>query len=47
MDDSSLGNPGVAGANGLLRNNVGAWVSGFSLNMGIASNNISKLGAIC
>ena len=46
-DGSSLGNPGVAGAGGLLCNSAGAWVSGFSLNMGIASNNISQLGAVC
>ena len=45
-DGSSLGNPGMAGVGGLLCNSAGAWVSGFSLNMGIASNNISELGAI-
>ena len=45
-DGSSLGNPGMAGVGGLLCNSADAWVSGFSLNMGIASNNISKLGAV-
>ena len=37
----------MAGASGLLRNCSGSWVSGFSLNVGIASNNIAKLGANC
>ena len=46
IDGSSLGNLRLAGASGLLRNCSGSWVSGFSLNMGIASNNIAKLGAI-
>ena len=45
-DGSSLGNLRLARASGLLQNCSGSWVSGFSLNMGIASNNIAKLGAI-
>ena len=43
---SSLGNPGLAGAGGLLRNSSGAWISSFSLHMGITSNNIAELGAV-
>ena len=45
-DDNSLGNPGLAGAGGLLRNSFDAQVSGFSFNMGITSNNIAELGAV-
>ena len=37
----------MVGASGLLRNCLGTWVSGFSLNVGIASNNIAKLGENC
>ena len=47
IDGNSLGNPGLAGAGELLCNSSGAWISGFSLHMGITSNNIAKLGAIC
>ena len=47
IDGSLLGNLGLAGASELLRNSSGAWISGFSLHMGITSNNIAKLGAIC
>ena len=35
MDGSSLGNPGRAGAKGLLQDSSGKWISGFSLNLGI------------
>ena len=45
-DGSSLGNPGLAGARGILRDFSGNWVSGFSLRLGLASNNIAKLWAI-
>lgn len=46
MDGSSLGNLGRAGAKGLLRDSSGKWISGFSLNLGITSNNVAELGAI-
>ena len=45
-DGSVIGNPGMASAGGLLCNSASAWISGFSLNMGITSNNIVELGAI-
>ena len=45
-DGSSLGNPGLAGARGIFRDFSGNWVSGFSLRLGLASNNIAKLWAI-
>ena len=45
-DGKQLGDPGLASAGGLLRNSSGAWISSFSLHMGITSNNISEQGAI-
>ena len=45
-DGRKLGDPGLAGAGKLLRNNSGAWISSFSLHMGITSNNISEQGEI-
>ena len=35
----------MVGVGGLLRNSAGAWISGFSLNTGITSNNIAELGS--
>ena len=46
MDGSSIGNPGMAGAGSLLRDSSRSWISGFSLNMGITSNNVEELGAV-
>ena len=45
MDDSVICNSGMVGVGGLLRNSAGAWISGFSLNTGITSNNIAELGS--
>ena len=45
-DGSVLGNPGLAGAGGLLRNSSGDWLSGFSLHLGISSNNMAELAAV-
>ena len=47
MNGSVIGNLGMAGASGLLRNNASAWISGFSLNMGITSNIIVELRSVC
>ena len=47
IDGSSLGNLGLAGASRLLCNSLGDWISSFSLYMGITSNNIAELGAVC
>ena len=47
IDGSSLGNPGLVGASRLLCNSLGDWISSFSLYMGITSNNIAELGAVC
>ena len=46
MDGSSLSNPGRAEAGGLQRGSSGKWISGFSLNLGITSNNVAELGAV-
>ena len=46
-DDSSIGNPRMAGAGGLLRDSFGSQILGFSLNMAITSNNVAELGAVC
>ena len=35
IDGSLLGNPGLAGTGELLCNSLGAWISAFSLHMGI------------
>lgn len=46
MDGSSLNNLRMARVGGLLKDNFGVWISGFSLNMGITTNNMAKLGAV-
>ena len=45
-DGSSLGNPGLAGASGILHDYLGNWVSGFSLHLSLASIIIVALWAI-
>ena len=37
-DGSSLGNPGLAGGGGIIRNHVGDWVGGFSRAIGITTS---------
>ena len=44
-DGSALGNPGIAGAGGILRDHLGQWISGFSLHVGLATNNMVELAA--
>ena len=41
-DGSALGNPGLAGAGGVLRDHWGRWISGFSLHVGLATNGALK-----
>ena len=36
----------MAGAGGLLHDSSGIWISGFSLNMVIATNNVAELAAV-
>ena len=45
-DRSALGNPGLAGAGGVLRDHKGQWISGFSLRGGFATNNMAELAAV-
>jgi ribonuclease HI len=46
VDGSSFGNPGNAGFGGLLRNDMGIWIQGFSGSCGRASNLLAELSAI-
>ena len=45
-DGSAIGNPRLAGVRGLLRNSSGEWISGFSLHLGITSNNMVELAVV-
>ena len=45
-DCSTIGNPGLAGVGGILRNHMGNWLAGFSLHLGIASNNTAELAVV-
>lgn len=38
MDGASRGNPGLATAGGVIRNEEGAWCGGFAVNLGICSH---------
>ncbi|KAK2370222.1 TMV resistance protein N [Trifolium repens] len=38
VDGSSIGNPGLSGFSGLLRNTFGGWIPGFSGSCGFTSN---------
>ena len=46
MDGSSLGNPGLAGSGGVIRNHVGDWVGGFSQAIGITISVQTELRAL-
>ncbi|XP_022861480.1 uncharacterized protein LOC111381868 [Olea europaea var. sylvestris] len=46
VDGSSLGNPGQAGGEGMIRNDKGMVLAAFATNFGIASNNEAELRAI-
>lgn len=45
-DDSALGNPGKAGGGGIIRDDQGNWVAGFSRNIGFSSSFIAELWAL-
>lgn len=45
-DGSSLGNPGLAGGRGLIRNEEGRWVVGFAHKIGITSSFLAELWAL-
>ena len=40
---SSKNNLGKVGGGGVLRDNHGRWIKGFSIHIGIASNNITEI----
>ncbi|CAL1391746.1 unnamed protein product [Linum trigynum] len=45
IDGASNGNPGPAGAGGLLRDGTGKWLKGFVANLGIATAALAELWA--
>lgn len=45
-DGAAKGNPGPAGAGGIIRNHRGFWVKGFSRKVGLATNIIAELWAL-
>uniref|UniRef100_A0A2N9IH06 RNase H type-1 domain-containing protein n=1 Tax=Fagus sylvatica TaxID=28930 RepID=A0A2N9IH06_FAGSY len=45
-DGSSLGNPGLAGGGGVIRNHVGDWVGGFSRVIGVTTSVQAELRAL-
>ena len=46
MDGSALGNPSLAGAGAVLRDHWGRRILGFSLHVGLATNNLAELAAV-
>ncbi|OMP01704.1 reverse transcriptase [Corchorus capsularis] len=46
VDGAAKGNPGIAGAGGLIRSSTGAWLMGFKLHLGVCSNVEAELQAI-
>jgi ribonuclease HI len=46
VDGCSKGNPGVAGAGGVIRDHLGAWIGGFARNIGICSSVNAELWAV-
>lgn len=45
-DGSSHGNPGMAGAGGLLRDHLGRFIAGFSANIGISTGVTAECRAL-
>jgi ribonuclease HI len=45
-DGASLGNPGLAGGGGVIRNHLGDWVGGFSRAIGVTTNVQAELRAL-
>ena len=46
VDGASKGNPGAAGAGGLLRDQSGNWITGFALNLGYCTSVKAELAAL-
>lgn len=45
-DGSSLGNPGLVGGGGVIRDEIGNWVAGFSRRIGVTSSFEAELWAL-
>ena len=45
-DGASLGNPGVAGGGGIIRNDAGIWVRAFARNIGNTTSFLAELWAL-
>ena len=43
MNGSAQDNLGKAGAGGVIHDHEGKWMKGFSINLGITSNNVAKI----
>ena len=43
---SSIGNPGLAGGEGLIRNANGEWVRGFARAIGVTTSAVAELWAL-
>ena len=46
MDGSSFGNPGLAGGGGVIREEAGNWVVGYSRKIGVTSSFDAELWAL-
>ena len=46
VDGCSKGNPGLAGAGGVIRDHIGTWIGGFARNIGVCSSMTAELWAI-
>ena len=46
MDGTSMGNPGLAGGGGFLRDENSNWIGGFARKIGVASSFTAKLWAL-
>jgi len=45
-DGAARGNPGLAGAGGVIRNSAGQWLVGFAAHLGVCSNVAAELHAL-
>jgi len=46
VDGASKGNPGAAGAGGIIRDQFGNWITGFTLNLGYCTSVKAELAAL-
>lgn len=45
-DGASRGNPGIAGAGGVIRDSTGKWLVGYAAHLGMTSNLAAELHAL-